>query len=282
MIVSWPSAVDPCDPFPEPLRDDPAPVDGRTSLKPLRVALADLWAGRAEEADVVSLFRARGLDRPFRARERPLPVGPRIPSEAELVEIATDADPAAGSIGADLVLGPVADGPVDRRTLQVAVALSAFFRGDGVVGAPHRRWHRIHPAPSVSDRAAVGAVAHAPLAPWRILRLAPHHVEVQDVIGLSSVAIPQGPVVLRGVGQPFGPPTVGGLLVSRIARGAQGWVATCPIAMPGDLPPAIPRWLRWLGWADRLDRKGRISLVGVLARQGHQLTRRLLELRWAA
>ncbi|MBX2801328.1 MAG: hypothetical protein KTR31_26860 [Myxococcales bacterium] len=280
MRICWPSEGDPRDPFPEPDRSEEA------WAAEVRARLADLWAGRASEDEIVPLVRQHRLDRPLGRRHRPLPRAEFLATEAELVQLAADADPAVGSSGPDLVLGPMADLVTSRRVLEVAVALAAFFRGDAAVGTPQRRWHRIHPAPSVPVRASVTAIAQAPLAPWRVMRWPASDevlpsIEVQDVLGLSEVVVPDGPVSLRAVAAPFGSVGPRDLLVARIARGPNGWEATCPLAIPGPVPEAVPRWIQWLCWEDRLERRGPTSLSGLLSRWGHVLVRRWVEQRWA-
>lgn len=271
----WPGSVDVADPFAEPTPACPGHPE-------LVRAIAELWAGRADPDDVARRMGRLGLDGPLVASREPEHVGPWLAPEADLVRITTDADPAAGAAAPDLVLGPLAD-EADPRALEVAVALGAFFQGDGVDATPARRWSRGKPVPSRPERAAVRAIAKAPLAPWRVLALSPGRCELADVVGLGEAA-PRGPVVLRTPAQPLGPLRAGDLLIARVARGPRGWEATCPIALPlRDLPAAVPTWLRWLAWSDRLERAGRPpTLGGLLARRGHVLARRLLEQAWVA
>lgn len=276
-MTRWPFDADPRDPFPEPLRDPP-------DTHELHDALAALWAGRVSEQAVAQLAQRHHLDGRLRIRSRPLPTGPWLPSEADLVRIATDADPGLGAATPDLVLGPLADEPLDRRTLEITLALGAFFRGDSAQTTPQQRWSRAAPLPSVEARAAVRAIARAPLAPWQILERSTdgEAVVVSDLVGLGPPSTPDGPVALRPPGRLLGGRIEpGGLLLARIARGPGGWVATCPLVIPGPLPTAVPRWIRWLAWHDRIDRRGPISTSGLLARQGHALTRRILEAAWA-
>lgn len=276
-MTCWPTPGDPHDPFPEPRLVPPAGHE-------LREAVASLWAGRVSEAQVEAIARRHGLDEPLRSRSRPLPTSPWLPSEADLVRIATDIDPGLGACAPDLVLGPVADEPLDRRTLQIVLALGMFFRGDGAPATPQQRWSRVVPLPTVEARAAVRAIARAPLAPWRILEISGDRrgARISDLVGLGPPSCPPASIRLRPCGHLLGGRLEpGALLLSRIAQDPQGWVATCPLVIPGPLPGAVPRWIRWLAWHDRLDRRGPISTSGLLARWGHVLARRILEVLWA-
>lgn len=209
-----------------------------------------------------------------------LPVVPELASEATLVRVATDADPASGNVAPDLVLGPLADEPVSWRTLQIAVAMSAFFAGDAVRGPPWQRWQRARPAPSREDRSAVRAIAAAPLAPWRVRSVAGPQAVLEDQVGLSPLVHPIGPVHLREPAQPFGPLRPGMTLLARVAREPGRWVATCPVALPGGIPTAVESWLTWMAWELRLTFRGRVTRTELLARRGHVLARRLVEVAW--
>lgn len=275
-MIPWPHVADVRDPFPEPL----APRDQR-----FRAMIGELFVSREHLRVVERAARCRGLDRPLLPHTVPLPVVPELASEATLVRLAADFDPACGSSGLDLVLGPLVDEPQAVRTLQVAMALSAFFPGDDVLGPPYRRWQRSTPAPSVIDRAAVRAIALAPLAPWRVTSIEGEEVELHDMIGLAPLVRPVGRVRLRPPGTPFGPLRPGMVLLARVAPEQHGdavrWVATCPLAVPGPLPPRVQDWLRWLAWELRLTFRGPVTRAVLLARRGHIVARHILESAWA-
>ena len=264
----------PPDRFPEPI---PRDVQAQDFL----AALHGLWAGSVPEEEVAAQAKAMLIDGRLARKVRPLPQVPALPSEADLARIATDADPGCGGIAPELVLGPVADDPVSPYCLLVALALGAFFRCDDAIDAPYRRWHRIQPVPSREARRAVQAIAHAPLAPWRVEAIEGQFATLSDALGLAEAVQPKGPVRCRPIATPLGPPAPGDFLVTRIAHEGDEWVATCPLALPGPLPANTRRWIRWLAWEDRLTRRGPISLAGLLSRRGHALCRRLFEHAWA-
>ena len=275
-MIWWPHPEVHPDPFPEPF----LPPAENPEDDSLRQAIADLWVGRADPDAVARLAADRGVDADWVPRHRPLPIAAALAPEATLVRIATDADPASGNSGPDLVLGPVADLRLDRRTLQIAVALAAFFPGDDVATSPYRQWVQSRPMDRPEVRLGVQAIADAPLAPWRITSLAGDLVRVEDVLELGPQVTPPGAVRLRPPGCPFGPPRVGDLLVARIAREGDTWVATCPLAVPGPLPDGFVTWMRWASWPIRLRRNTLLSRAGLLRRRGHVLVRRLLEDVW--
>jgi len=281
-MTLWPAVLDPRDPFVPPL-----PIDVHHS--PGRDRLAGLWTGRSDPASTAAWARARGLDARMVPGKLVLPVSPRLATEAELVRITTDADPSAGLFAPDMLLGPVADEPVDRRSLVIALAAAAFVVGDGVDATPYRRYSRRQPVPPESERLQVRAIALAPYAPFRIERLEGNRVWVSDVVGLLPRAVPQGPVELRRPGLPFGPVGEGDLLFARMARRTDGFVATVPLGVPGPLPAAFPRWVRWITWLDVFDRQERglvppptITMVELLRRRGHMVVRWTIEQRWGA
>ncbi len=276
----WPALLDARDPFAAPLPLGVTESSGRQRL-------AGLWTGRSDPVTTAAWARARGLDARMVPGKLVLPQSRRLATEAELVRIATDADPSAGQFAPDIVLGPLADEPVDRRSLIVAVAACAFVVGDGVDASPYRRYARRAPVPPEAERLEVRALALAPFAPFRIEQLDEGMVEVSDVVGLLPAAVPRGPIPLRAPGLPFGPVQPGDLLFARMARGPDGFVATVPLGVPGPLPRAFSTWARWLTWLDVLDRQERgltppptITMVELLRRRGHHVARWTLEQRW--
>lgn len=270
-MIPWPRVADARSPFPEPL--------GGENHR-FRTLVEELFVDPSLEPLVERAARARGVNRPLLPHKVALPVVDELASEATLVRLATDMDPAVGNSGPDLVLGPLADEELDARTLEVAVAAAAFFPGDDVIGPPWRRWLRSHPSPPRTDRAGVHAMAMAPFAPWRVVRLRHGRATLVDSLGLSSCSCPTQPVVLRSVATPLGALREGMWLIARVARERDRWVATCPIALPGPLPRALPRWLKWLAWELRLTYRGPVTRTVLLARRGHIVARRLLEGAW--
>jgi len=281
-MTVWPEVIDPLDPFaPPPPRDMPT--------SPGRVRLMGLWTGRSDPDSAAEWARAEGLDATMVPGRVRLPVSPRLATEEELARITTDADPSAGLFGLDILLGPLADEPVERRSLIVALAAAAFVVGDGVDASPYRRYLRRDPSPPESERLQVRAIALAPFAPFRIERMQAERVWVSDVVGLPARIVPQGEAQLRPLALPFGPVGRGDLLFARMARGPDGFVATVPLGIPGPLPPVFSRWVRWLVWLDALDRRERgrsppptITMSDLLGRRGHMVVRWTIEQRWLA
>ncbi|MEM6931474.1 MAG: hypothetical protein AAF602_31380 [Myxococcota bacterium] len=282
MSTSWPATLEPLDPFAAPL---PLGVDD----SPERHRLLGLWTGRSDPVATEQWAKEHGLDARMVPGKLVLPSAPRLATEEELVRITTDHDPSAGLFAPDVVLGPLADEPVDRRSLVVALAACAFVVGDGVDASPYRRYTRRAPIPPEAERLEVRAIALAPFAPFRIERLTVDTVEVSDVVGLLAASVPEGPVPLRRPGLPFGDVGPGDLLFARMARGPRGFEATVPLGVPGPLPVAFAEWTRWLTWLDVFDRQQRglvppptITMVELLRRRGHMIARWTIEQRWAA
>ena len=276
-MTEWPTWVHPEDPFPEP-RPTQSSLSSPTVFCE---AVERLWRSQVSEAEVRGLARALGLDEPLIRRKRELPVAAALASEADLVRIATDFDPSAGNHGPDLVLGPLADERLDRRTLQVAVALATFYEGDDAVGSPYRRWLRARPMDTAEVRRGVQAIADAPFAPWAVAWVDGDHAQLRDLLDLGPSVVPPGPVRLRQVARPFQTEVAdSAILFSRVAREGDGWVATCPIVVPGPLPVAFPRWLTWVAWSARVRFRSILTRAGLLRRYGHVLCRRVLEHEW--
>ncbi|MEN0064757.1 MAG: hypothetical protein AAGA48_21610 [Myxococcota bacterium] len=281
-MTTWPGVLEPRDPFAAPLPKDIVESPGRERLE-------GLWTGRGDPNAIEQWAIARGLDARMVPGKLVLPSSPRLATEAELVRLATDADPSLGQFAPDVVLGPVADETEDRRSLVVAAAAGAFMVGDGVDASPYRRYTRRQPMPPEAERLEVRAIALAPFAPYRIERLEGDVVWVSDLAGLHPSAVPKGPVRLRPPGRPFGPGGAGDLLFARMALDQQGFVATVPLLVPGPLPDAFSQWVRWLVWLDVFDRQERgrtppptITMVEVLRRQGHIMCRWTIEQVWSS
>lgn len=282
-MTVWPEVLDPLDPFAEALPREVVSSPGRERL-------ARLWtcADPAEVASIAAWARRRGLEARIVPGKVVLPSSPVLATEAELVRLATDADPSVGQFAPDVVLGPLADEAVDRRSLVVAVACGAFVTGDGVDASPYRRYVRRQPIPPEAERLAVRAIALAPFAPFAIERIERDRVWVRDVAGLHRDAVPSV-AQLRPPGLPFGPVGPGDLLFARMARGPEGFVATVPLGVPGPVPEALGTWVRWLSWLDVFDRQERgltppptLTMVELLRRLGHLIARWTIEQRWWA
>ena len=226
-MTTWPSGADPLHPYPEPERP-------RARHPDLRAALARAWAGEAPATAVAHLARAAGVDLPLAAQRHPLAPVPRLPDEATLARIATDIEPHVGNVAPDLILGPYADEPADVRTLQVVLALSLFFPHDAeTVRAPYRRWQRTRPAPPRDLRAAVRAIADAPLAPWHIEQVSGSHARLRPVLFLGPPVVPNAPVPAPGGRHPVRAP--------RARRAPDGPGGPTGRRMGRHLPPGTPR-----------------------------------------
>lgn len=262
---SWPFEGDPREPF----GDD---TGGRSAFAR---AVAAAEAGLAPSDELLHEARRLGLTGALAPDTSPPEVPETLPSDADLVRVATEHDPGVAASAADQVLGPWADG-ADRHTRLVAVAWGALFPGDGWDTSPVSRWLRSRPGPPLAVRSGVVAVHRTPPALWRITALRGDTVELADVLGLEA---PTGPVLLRRPAVPVGEPAVGGALAARIVRTTRGWEAVAPIVVPW-VPAVVARWQLWGPLAARAA-DGRVrTLPDVLRARGHHLARRLLETAW--
>lgn len=265
---SWPSEGDPREPFADPL---PAATNERGQLA---VDLAAVEAGLAPPGDVLLRAERLGLTTPLAPEPAPLVAGP-LPSEVDLVRIATEYDPAVASSAPDVVLGPWAD-LADRHTRLVAVAWGALFPGDGWDTSPASRYLGSKPGPPPGLRPGFVAVLRTPPAVWEITGVDGDRIEVADTLGLDP---PVGPVQLRPPGTPTGAPRVGGWLMARLVPTPAGWQAVTPIVVP-RAPAVLARWRLWATLGARAADPRVRTFGDVLRARGHHLARRLLETAW--
>lgn len=234
---AWPAIPDPRDPYARPVSGGAAPV-----VPPLIVE-----------------WRA------------PL-VAPSLLSDDDLVRIATDHDPCAVPTALDLVLGPYG-ADADHRSQIVATGWGALFTTDAGGDPPLDRWAT---RGSGRERAGARALLRTPPAPWRIAALDGARAIVEDVVGLGTFA-PTGPVTLRPWAAPAGPLRVGGGLLARIVRVADGgWVAVGGIAAP-TIPAGVGAWVAAAGRAAVADGAPVLTAVDALCARGYDVARRILE-----
>jgi len=205
----------------------------------------------------------------------PAPVGPRVPTAQDAARIALDYLPALGDYGPPEVLGPWVeelDPRVDahRRALVHALAHLCFapLCLDGT--SPFHQWSRRKPP--VEERAAFRAVSRAPLAVWTLLRHAGRQWVLGDRLGLPAPLVPDQPVRVPAIGAVDGMPGEGDLLLARLARGGEGWVAFAPLGLRGDL--ADERLHTWV--EEELE-----GSTALLQSRGQALVRRLHTWAWA-
>ncbi len=153
--------------------------------------VAALLAALREGAECAALGHELGVDGTVHPRGGDYEVEVDRPATVpELIRVATDHYPAAGSDAADVLLGPYADAldvrrPDDLFALKVALAAMALVPSDLVGQTAYERWANTKPRPSLEDRAMVRAVLWAPWTLWELV-----DGERVDRLGLSAWSNP--------------------------------------------------------------------------------------------
>ncbi len=160
--------------------------------------VAALLAALREGAECAALGHELGVDGTVHPRGGDYEVEVDRPATVpELIRVATDHYPAAGSDAADVLLGPYADAldvrrPDDLFALKVALAAMALVPSDLVGQTAYERWANTKPRPSLEDRAMVRAVLWAPWTLWELV-----DGERVDRLGLSAGTARVGAAVRR-------------------------------------------------------------------------------------
>jgi len=289
----WPGPADARDPFADPPHFDAdeawsnyvaaGGLLGRVAhdeaVAACRVALRQAWAtgdGALVEPWLGPLLL--GAERQPEHR-RFAPVESVAPIDT-VVRLATDLVPALGNSAPDRLLGPWAHATDARRHPQLyraATAHGAFLVPDDLPLSAFQRWAGRSPVPLAELRAAVRAIAQAPLTAWPVLSVGATW-SLGPAVGLGTsapdVAV-TGPALLPGVEVP----RPGDVLVGRVVAAPGQAVAFAPIVCPGPLPSSCEAWVDLLTVGHRLtDRRG--STEDVLRRNGHLLVQRVLEAAW--
>lgn len=262
-IPIWPVAEPEGDPWGEPPLRDASPDEQALA----DAAIRSVWEDR-ERPELRALAERLGRTGEPRPDPAPLPLGDRLPSEVDLVRIATDHDPCVVAEGGDRVLGPFAD-EGDPATMRVAVALAAFLVGEDADVSPVDRWLR-ETEGELEVKAGLRAARGAPLLPYAVER-AGDRVRLRPLLPQGGSA-PQGDLPWRPLPAPAG--GEGDLVFARIARTSAGFRLVTGLVVPA-WPAEAQRWVGWLAFALR-----RPSVEDLGRELGHVLLRRVLECGW--
>lgn len=248
----WPLLDVPDDPWSEPFPEDDlgyadlltapwhAPLP-EAAYRPAALALQQhLTALDRGDVDLdPSRFRALAeaarVSLEWRNDSRPVATSAWVADEDMMLRIAADQSPAAGLWAPGAFLGPYVeamDPRLHRRTLAYAVAHWACTPVTD--RSPADAFASSKPVPPVEDRAAIRAIAKAPLGLWRA------HAEgsrwrLEDRVGLAAHRVPDAPVDLDHAAG-LGTLRDGAAVLLRAARSDEGWVAFGPLVLP-EVPP---------------------------------------------
>ncbi|MCA9493339.1 MAG: hypothetical protein KC621_25585, partial [Myxococcales bacterium] len=177
----WPVAEPPGDPW-----ADPAPPNRSAAEQALFVAATtSVWRGSAVP-QLAELALGLGRSATLVPDPNPLPVATWLPTEAELVRVATDHDPCVVAEGGDRVLGPFA-GDGDPQAMRAAVALAAFLVGEDADVSPVDRWLR-ETSGEAERKQGFRAARAAPLLPYRVAPLAEGRARLSPLLPQGASA----------------------------------------------------------------------------------------------
>lgn len=248
----------------------------------VRDAIATSWSdGRTER--LTPLLGPLRLDGARRDDYRRLPPADAVAPLIDVVRIATDLVPATGNAAVDRLLGPWADALDAARApalYRQVTAHGAFLLPDDLPMSAFQRWAGRTPLPTPEERAAVRAIAHAPLSVWPIEAMGADGWRLGHGVGLERpealVEVPS-PAALPGATAAPGQ-LVAGRLIDRRDAPPLLWGA---LIVPGPLPAAAEAWVDLLTLEQRLLER-RASTADVLRERGHLLVQRVLEAAWLA
>ncbi|MCB9686107.1 MAG: hypothetical protein H6735_13790 [Alphaproteobacteria bacterium] len=260
----WPVLDPPGDPWAEPL-----PQNASADEEALFVAATtSVWRG-AEEPELRVLAARLGRPGVLGPDPNPLPIGDRLPTEADLVRVAADHDPCVVAEGGDRVLGPFAQ-DAEPAAMRAAVALAAFLVGEDADVSPVDRWLR-ETAGELEHKLGFRAARAAPLLPYAVTVTGADQVSLRPLLSQGASA-PTGPVPWRSLPAPAGGD--GSVVFARVARTSSGFRPVTGITVPG-WPAEAERWASWLAFALR-----RPTVEDLGRSLGHVLLRRVLECGW--
>ncbi len=240
-------------------------------------------AAPSPDDDLESAALRLGLPAWFAPDPRAIDHAEALPGPTLLARIATDIAPSVGLDAPDRVLGPWADlldprRAPDRAALEMALAAACFVPvdDDRFGRTPFIQWVRRKPHPEMAIRDQVRAIERAPPTAWRIDAVTPEGLLLTELLGVAERARPKGPVVaapasVQGGGAP------GDLLLARVVRVGDGWIAPVAFTLRGVPEPSLLRsWVRLAVWPRLLDHKA-TSLDELLRLMPHALWRRAHE-----
>lgn len=260
----WPVLDRPGDPWAEPVPPDATPEEEALFV----AATESVWRGRLAP-ELLALAERLGRSGELVPDHNPLPLGDLLPSEADLVRVATDHDPCAVAEGGDRVLGPFAE-EAELGAMRAAVALAAFLVGEDADVSPVDRWLRETTAEQ-ERKAGFRAARAAPLLPYAVTPVADGAVTLRPLLPQGPSA-PVGRVAWRALPSPAGGD--GTVVFARVARSSRGFCLVTGIGVPG-WPAEAERWATWLAFALR-----RPTVEDLGRDLGHVLLRRVLECWW--
>jgi hypothetical protein len=237
----WPEPLPAVDPY----DDLPSTGDGERAVLSSWIQTA-LRGGAGRWGEIQQLAERLGLFAAPRHDPRLPEVATAVASTSCLLRIATDIAPASGNDGPDRFLGPRVDEldvrvPGHRALLVLATAACCFLVPDDDEKTPLHRWSRQPPAPSVSDRAAVRAIARAPVGVWTLTG-GPRSFSVRDGIGIAPAWVPDAPVDVGEAVLWSGPARAGDTLVARMVRTVEGFRACLGLVLPCPPRRRGPGW----------------------------------------